>query len=139
MTRSITRNIRHTTFWHPGAALWLGALATPRREATMRLILSSITILAFTMITCLLHAANAASCDQDSIQDVSDSGEVIIMLSGHVYQVLPGDEIDSALWLATDDVLICATSVEYQGRLYELYDIINKDENGEKVGSQLLK
>lgn len=61
------------------------------------------------------------------------------MISGAVYEVDAGDQVDSALWLESDDVLVCETSVNYQGRVVTLYDIINTDENGEKVGAQRLR
>jgi hypothetical protein len=83
--------------------------------------------------------ASAKNCFDDSIRDVSQSGEVLVMLSGGVYEVLPGDEIDSALWLATDDVLICETSVPYKGKVYTIFEIINTDEQGEKVSARRLK
>jgi hypothetical protein len=82
--------------------------------------------------------ALAVQCDEDVLSSKSDSGEVLIMTSGHVYNVLPGDEIDSALWLPSSDVLICAKSMVVQGRRVTYYEIINKDE-GETVGAQRLK
>jgi hypothetical protein len=48
-----------------------------------------------------------AECDEDSNHSVLDSGEVIIMISGHVWQVAGCDEVTSALWLPAEDVLIC--------------------------------
>jgi hypothetical protein len=63
-----------------------------------------------------------ASCEQDAIQSVSAGGEVIVTMSGEVYRVDAGDQSDAALWLPADDVLICDDD-----------EIINPDENGEKV------
>jgi len=82
--------------------------------------------------------AVAVECSEDVFSDKTDSGEILTMMSGHVYQVLPGDEIDSALWLPPADVLICAKSLVVQGRSVSYYEIINKDE-GETVGAQMLK
>lgn len=83
--------------------------------------------------------ASARNCDDDSIQEVSESGEIIVMLSGQVFQVLAGDEVDSSLWLPAEDVLICETPVTVQGKTYVMYDIINTEESGEKVSATRLK
>ena len=60
------------------------------------------------------------------------------MLSGHVYQVLPGDDIDSMLWLPASDVMICMRSLNVKGRNMIYYEIINTDDK-EKVGTILLR
>ena len=65
--------------------------------------------------------AVAKNCIDDSIREVSESGEIVTMLSGSVYEVLAGDEIDSMLWLPAEDVLICETTTSYQGRTYIFY------------------
>jgi hypothetical protein len=74
----------------------------------------------------------------DTVQSKTDDGSILVMMSGAVYEVLPGDNIDSALWLAPEDVLICEAPISYQGRTVMTYDIINTDE-GEKVGAQRLR
>jgi hypothetical protein len=68
-----------------------------------------------------------AQCEADYIQSVSDSGEVIVLESGHVFQVDSGDKVESMIWLPADHVLICGG------------EIIDTDENGEKVGVTQLK
>ncbi|TAL52847.1 hypothetical protein [Pandoraea sp.] len=80
------------------------------------------------------HSALAASCDNDDLESKSDDGSYLIMSSGSVYEVLPGDEIESELWLPPADVVMCSRSVTVQGHQYLVYDIINKDEN-EKVSA----
>lgn len=80
------------------------------------------------------HSARAASCDNDDLESKSDDGSYLIMSSGSVFEVLPGDEIDSQLWLPPADVVICSRPVTVQGHQYLVYDIINKDEN-EKVSA----
>ena len=82
--------------------------------------------------------AATRSCEDDTLQHKSDDGDILIMMSGAVYEVLPGDNIDSALWLPPEDVLICEAPLMYQGRTVMIYDIINTDE-GEKVGAQRLR
>lgn len=66
------------------------------------------------------------------MQSKDNDGTYLIMQSGAVYEVFAGDNIDSALWLPTEDVMVCSRTITYQGRLVLVYDIINKDEN-EKV------
>lgn len=63
----------------------------------------------------------AQACEDESIESVSSDGEIIIMISGAVYRVDLADQVDTALWLPADDVLVCDSQ------------IINKDENGEKA------
>lgn len=90
-------------------------------------------------VAATMSAAAAKTCYDDSIQEVSESGEIIVMLSGQIFEVDPGDRVDSALWLAAEDVLICETPVNYQGKVYMLYEIINTDESAEKVSAHRLK
>ena len=71
----------------------------------------------------------AQSCDDNTIQSVSSDGSVIIMLSGAVFQVDVVDQVDTALWLATEDVLICDGDTK----------IINKDDNGEHAAVKRLR
>jgi hypothetical protein len=65
----------------------------------------------------------AQSCEDDTIQSVSDDGSIIILYSGATYAVHPADQSDTMSWVPADDVLVCN-----DGEL-----IINKDENGEKA------
>lgn len=81
----------------------------------------------------------ARDCESDSIRGVSQSGEIIIMLSGHVYEVMAGDTVDSMLWLTADEVLVCEAPLKYKGKVYLLYEIINTDESGEKVSARMLR
>ena len=96
---------------------------------------------AIVLLACGLFAseANARKCLDDAISEVSDSGEILIMLSGGVYEVMAEDTIDSALWLPADSVLICERTFTYQGKITLLYEIINTDERGEKVSARLLR
>jgi hypothetical protein len=55
------------------------------------------------------------------------------MLSGQIYKVDGVGQVDSALWLATDGVLICAETMTFQGKKITIYKIINKNENGKEV------
>jgi hypothetical protein len=82
--------------------------------------------------------AMAMNCEKDSLSDVSGSGAILEMLSGQIYKVDDVDQIDSALWLATEDVLICADTMTFQGKKITIYKIINKDSNGEEVDATRL-
>ncbi|MBB5510964.1 hypothetical protein [Paraburkholderia atlantica] len=68
------------------------------------------------------------------MQSKDDDGTYLIMQSGAVYEVLAGDNVDSALWLPAEDVMVCSRTIVHQGRSVLIYDIINKDEN-EKVSA----
>ena len=78
---------------------------------------------AFVVALTLNASVFAQSCDDDSIESVSDDGAIIVMMSGAVFRVNPADQVDTALWLPADDVLICNHDTE----------IINTDENGERA------
>jgi hypothetical protein len=84
----------------------------------------------FLLINLCFYAslAGATECNEDSIISISPGGAVVIMLSGAIYKVDEIDRIDSQLWLAADDVLVCD-----DGR------IINTDEDGEVVEVQRLR
>jgi hypothetical protein len=98
-----------------------------------------IAILIATILnTVVLLNVKGATCDDDSIKSVTDDGDIIVMLSGHVYQVLPGDTIDAMLWLPASDVMICARSISVRERNMIYYEIINTDDK-EKVGAILLR
>jgi hypothetical protein len=62
-----------------------------------------------------------AYCDEDSIETVSPSGDLIVLASGETFDVVAGDEATAAQWQEGDDVLVCGDM------------IINKDENGERI------
>jgi hypothetical protein len=75
------------------------------------------------LVAALLFSQQAfAACEEDTIDDVSEDGSTITLLSGDVYEVDPVDQVDSQLWLSTDDILVCDQST-----------MINKDENAERV------
>ena len=57
--------------------------------------------------TLFFTGAASATCAEDSLETVSDDGDILIMQSGHVYQVDSGDTVDTRLWLSAEDVLIC--------------------------------
>ncbi len=83
------------------------------------------SMMAFVFLMSFVSGSIAhAACSSDTLSDVSENGEILQMISGEIYQVDPGDAVDSRLWLAAEDVLICGTSN---------VKIINTEENSEKV------
>jgi hypothetical protein len=98
-----------------------------------------IFALALSLGFSILSPCLARDCDEDTLSEKSESGEILMMMSGAVFEVLPGDQIDSALWLPPEDVLICSSVVTMRGKQYVVYDIINTDEHGEKVGATRLR
>jgi hypothetical protein len=98
---------------------------------------------ALAALFCLLISSPASvlakTCKDDSIASVSNDGDIVKMLSGAVFEIDAADQVDTALWLAADDVLICAESLDYKGKIVKLYTIINTDENGEKVDADRLR
>lgn len=82
--------------------------------------------------------ALAAECEDDTLDKVAADGEILVMLSGAVYRVLPGDTIDSALWLPPADVIICEKKITVKGKGMLYYEIINVDDR-EKVGATRLR
>jgi len=89
-----------------------------RKHRLIRAVLCALLVLA-----AMGFQARAESCDDDTIDKVSDDGEIITMLSGAAFRVRLGDQVDAALWMSTEDVLICKDETE----------IINKDENNERA------
>jgi hypothetical protein len=88
--------------------------------------LTTKVVLALAVATAAIFGvmvAKATACEEDTLDTVSDGGDILIMVSGKVYQVDSGDDVDSQLWLAAEDVIICGNT------------IINKNENGEKVSA----
>jgi hypothetical protein len=86
-----------------------------------------------------VRPAMAMDCEKDTLQDVSGSGAILEMLSGQIYKVDDVDQVDSAVWLATDDVLICTETKTVQGKKLTIYSIINKESNGEEVSARRLR
>ncbi len=64
---------------------------------------------------------HAGGCDEEMIRGVARGGSVVVLESGGVYEVAPGDTSDTALWNAGDGVLVCGDE-----------EMIKKD-NGDNV------
>ncbi len=52
-----------------------------------------------------------AACDEDSIETVSEDGDLIVLTSGDQYDVASGDEATAAQWQEGDDVLVCGDTI----------------------------
>jgi hypothetical protein len=73
------------------------------------------------LIACSLSEPAWAACDDETIDTISEDGDLIVLSSGESYDVAPGDEGTASTWQEGEDVLVCGDT------------IINKDENGEKI------
>ena len=96
-----------------------------------------VAVGALQMVVALPATGQARDCVEDTIRRKSDDGSILVMMSGAVFEVLAGDTIDSSLWLALDDVLICEAPIVTRGKAFMIYDIINMSEHG-KVGARRL-
>jgi len=101
------------------------------------------SLAAFLMVALICNFPSNASatktCEDDSISSVSDDGDIVKMLSGSVWEIDDADQLDTQLWLAAEDLLICSELVNYKGKPVTLYTIINTDSNGEKAGATRLR
>ncbi|WP_164850637.1 MULTISPECIES: hypothetical protein [Enterobacter] len=69
-----------------------------------------------------------ANCESGHwLQTKNDDGTILTLEDGSVWRVTGGGELDSQLWLQTDELLVCDDGT-----------IINKDESNEQVDVQLL-
>lgn len=86
-------------------------------------------MMAACVVSIVAHgAALAQSCDDDSIESVSNDGITIVTNVGAVFEVDDQDRLQAAEWLPGESVLICGDG-----------KIINTDENGETVSVLRLK
>ncbi len=71
-----------------------------------------------------------ADCSEQYItNDPSDSGGAIVETDdGHMYRIDSIDRVDSQLWLAGDDIVVCWAAYRYKDRVITLYTIRNGDD-----------
>lgn len=83
-------------------------------------------ILFVSLLCCSLGAM--ASCESGHwLQTKNTDGTLLTLEDGSVWKVLNGGEVDSQLWLESDEILVCDDGT-----------FINKDEDNEQVDVQLL-
>ncbi len=68
-----------------------------------------------------LAAPALAACERDSIETISQDGDLIVLLSGQTYDVAAEDQATAALWQEGEGVLVCRETM------------INKNENNGKI------
>jgi hypothetical protein len=56
---------------------------------------------------CVGQAQAYEDCSTETIDSVSSDGSVVELLDGDKFLVSEIDRIDSALWLPTDDIVVC--------------------------------
>jgi len=76
-----------------------------------------------------LSAEAHAACYEDTIRTIGETGDIVILVSGEVFMVDPGDAPDAATWLSGDDVMVCMLPSS-------VLKIVNIDENGESVEAE---
>lgn len=91
----------------------------------MKNILTSAGLVALLLA---LPSHSWANCESGHwLQTKNDDGIILTLEDDSVWRVTGGGEIDSQLWLQTDDLLVCDDGT-----------IINKDESNEQVDVELL-
>ena len=83
--------------------------------------LSKLSAYALIAIIAVSPIKAFASCEEDTIDTLSDDGELLVLESGQAFDVSAGDSSTSAGWSEGDTVLMCGDIV------------IDKDQGGEKV------
>ena len=75
-----------------------------------------------------------ADCFNDTLKKNIERGRYLFTTSGVMYDVLAGDNFDSMFWMSYSDLYICGLGeFEHNGKIYKLYEIINIDDDGEKI------
>jgi hypothetical protein len=59
------------------------------------------------LLTVFLAMPARAACDKDTIDTISEDGDLIILSSGTTYDVHENDRSTAASWQEGDDVLVC--------------------------------
>lgn len=96
----------------------------------MRAVVCVLIVLAAAgFLTATGYPARAQSCDDETIESVSDDGRIITTISGEKFRVSSADRSDTELWQTGDDILICDDDTE----------IVNKDENNERVSVRRIR
>ena len=88
-----------------------------------------IVLAAASFVAATGFPVRAQSCDDETIESVSDDGRIITTISGEKFRVSAADRSDTALWQTGDDILICEDDTE----------IVNKDENGERASVRRIR
>jgi hypothetical protein len=81
-----------------------------------------VALLAAAFALAIVPLPALAGCDEDVIETISNSGDLIELASGLAYDVPdPSDQATASAWQENEDVLVCDDV------------LVNKDEGGEKV------
>jgi hypothetical protein len=59
------------------------------------------------LLTINLAMPARAACDKDTIDTISEDGDLIVLSSGTSYDVADDDQSTAASWQEGDDVLVC--------------------------------
>jgi hypothetical protein len=106
------------------------------RGRAMRVVLGAAN-LALAIFLLTPSQVVAKNCFEDTLRKNAD-GEILITMSGMVFETLPGESFEAMLWLPVTELLICSETMVYEGKSYEVYEIINVDD-GEKASAMRIK
>ena len=97
------------------------------------------TAMVFVLLGFLLSAqtAWARTCTDDTLRNVSDMGRILVTMIGIVYQVVPGDNIDSMLWLPGESLTVCDDPMKYRGHTVMVYRVIDTDDGTSVLAERL--
>ena len=73
------------------------------------------------------------SCEGGHWISDNHGGKMIVLENGSKWMVDDIDTIDTSLWLATEEIIVCQSSSKFKGEFYNFFELINTD-NNETVG-----
>lgn len=82
-------------------------------------------LLAITLLVIMTSTVAEANCWEDSLDQVD--GDILVMDSEAVYQVIPENEMISVFWLPPARMTICDSIADVGGTLLTYYQILNSD------------
>ena len=86
-----------------------------------------VKIIFMGLVLAMLYTCASYACESGHwIEKKTSDGSIIILEDGSTWEIDPIDRIDTALWLVTENIIVC----EDDGVL------INTDSNAEKVGAK---
>lgn len=93
----------------------------------------------YIIFICLFFTEFAkAECFDDWLKENIKQGEILITFSGLTFDT-GIDRLNAALWFPLEDLKICGPQVfNLEGKTFQYYDIINLDDNENKVFARLM-
>jgi hypothetical protein len=82
-------------------------------------------LLALILLVITMSTIAEADCWEDSLKQVD--GDILVMGSEAVYQVVPEDEMTSVFWLPPAHITVCDSIVDVGGIAMLYYQLRNRD------------